>query len=176
MLAAIEAAATEQDLDDWAAKAWSGVNALTPPDGDRVKQAFTARLAHLRTPNQRSPEAIRGERLPAEDGAEALAIPKEHRRRDKQHLRFVAKQPCLVCGRQPCDPHHLRFAQPRGFGLKVSDEFTVPLCRAHHRELHRTTKEVEWWSRVGVEPLQSARALWSVSHPTATSSATTDSI
>ena len=65
----------------------------------------------------------------------------------RQHLRFVAKQPCLVCGRQPCDPHHLRFAQSRGLGLKVSDEFTVPLCRAHHRELHRAGKEVDWWTR-----------------------------
>jgi hypothetical protein len=46
--------------------------------------------------------------------------------RDKAHLRFVASQSCLICGRQPSDPHHLRFAQPRALGLKVSDEFTVP--------------------------------------------------
>ena len=39
------------------------------------------------------------------------------------------------------DPHHLRFAQPRALGLKVSDEFTVPLCRGHHRELHRAGNE-----------------------------------
>ena len=70
-----------------------------------------------------------------------LALPEAKRLRDKQHLRFVAGQPCLVCGREPCDPHHLRFAQPRGLGQKVSDEFTVPLCRAHHRELHRAGKE-----------------------------------
>jgi hypothetical protein len=42
-----------------------------------------------------------------------LAIPVARRLRDKTHLRFVAKQPCLVCGRQPCDAHHLRFAQSR---------------------------------------------------------------
>jgi hypothetical protein len=34
----------------------------------------------------------------------ALALPTERRQRDRQHLHFVAKQPCLVCGRQPCDP------------------------------------------------------------------------
>jgi hypothetical protein len=34
-------------------------------------------------------------------------------------------------------PHHLRFAQPRALGRKASDEFTVPLCRVHHREVHR---------------------------------------
>ena len=62
----------------------------------------------------------------------------------------MAKQPCLVCGREPCDPHHLRFAQPRGLGQKVSDEFTVPLCRAHHRELHRAGKERDWWAKAGL--------------------------
>ena len=31
-----------------------------------------------------------------------------------------------VCDRQPSDPHHLRFAQPRMLGVKVGDEFTVP--------------------------------------------------
>jgi hypothetical protein len=70
----------------------------------------------------------------------ALAEPK--RIRDKAHLKFVASQPCIVCGRQPSDPHHLRFAQPRGLGLKVSDEFTVPLCRVHHRQLHQAGNEV----------------------------------
>ena len=95
-----------------------------------------------------------------------LALPEAKRLRDKQHLRFVAKQPCLVCGREPCDPHHLRFAQPRGLGQKVSDEFTVPLCRAHHRELHRAGKERDWWSRNGLEPLESARSLWTMTHST----------
>jgi hypothetical protein len=171
MLDGIERAANGQELDDWAATAWSGVNALTPTDGDRVREAFAARLAHWQAPDRSSPEATVGERAAADGNSEALAFPKEQRRRNKQHLRFVAKQPCLVCGRQPCDPHHLRFAQPRGLGLKVSDEFTVPLCRAHHRELHRTTKEVEWWSRTGVEPLQSARTLWCISHPTGRQSA-----
>jgi hypothetical protein len=49
--------------------------------------------------------------------------------------------PCLVCGRKPSDPHHLRFAQPRALGRKASDEFTVPLCRMHHREVHRADDE-----------------------------------
>src|SRR5258708_17512602 len=79
-----------------------------------------------------------------------LALPEAKRLKDKQHLRFVAKQPCLVCGREPCDPHHLRFAQSRGLSLKVSDEFTVPLCPAHHLELHRAGKEVGWWARSGI--------------------------
>ena len=70
-----------------------------------------------------------------------------------------------MCGRQPCDAHHLRFAQSRGLGLKVSDEFTVPLCRAHHRELHQSGQEVEWWARKDIEPIGIARQFWLETHP-----------
>ena len=87
----------------------------------------------------------------------ALVLPEPKRRRDKSHLRFVAAQPCLVCGRHPSDPHHLRFAQPRALGVKVSDEFTVPLCRWHHRQLHQAGNEASWWETVKIEPLTVAR-------------------
>jgi hypothetical protein len=80
--------------------------------------------------------------------------------RDKQHRRFVATHPCLVCGRTPADAHHLRFAQPSAMGRKVSDEFTVPLCRGHHRELHRHSTEITWWKSVDIDPLPIARQLW----------------
>ena len=82
---------------------------------------------------------------PAKIDKSQLTIAEPKRLRDKAHLKFVASQPCLVCGRQPSDPHHLRFAQPRAIGLKVSDEFTVPLCRGHHRQLHQAGNEVAWW-------------------------------
>src|SRR5581483_1424877 len=95
----------------------------------------------------------------------ALALPEPRRRRDKSHLRFVASQPCIVCGRYPSDPHHLRFAQPRALGIKVSDEFTVPLCRGHHRELHQSGNEVAWWERVKIDALRIARQLWEQTHP-----------
>jgi Rad52/22 family double-strand break repair protein len=94
-----------------------------------------------------------------------LAIPEPKRRRDKAHLKFVATQPCLVCGRQPSDPHHLRFAQSRAIGLKVSDEFTVPLCRGHHRQLHQTGNEVAWWEDLQINALEIARGLWEQTHP-----------
>jgi hypothetical protein len=86
------------------------------------------------------------------------------RLRDKEHRRFVATHPCVVCGRAPSDPHHLRFAQPRALGRKVSDEFTVPVCRLHHREIHRHGNEAAWWSRTGIEPLAVALTLWRQSH------------
>jgi hypothetical protein len=94
-----------------------------------------------------------------------LAIAEPKRLRDKVHLKFVASQPCLVCGRQPSDPHHLRFAQPTAIGLKVSDEFTVPLCRGHHRQVHQTGNEVNWWEDLQIDALEIARGLWDQSHP-----------
>jgi hypothetical protein len=82
----------------------------------------------------------------------------------RHHVHSVAKQPCLVCGRRPSDPRHLRFAQNRALGRKVSDEFVVPLCRGHHREVHRCGDEATWWSTVGVNPMVAARALWLQTH------------
>jgi ERF superfamily len=85
------------------------------------------------------------------------------RHRDKTHLRFVALQPCLLCGRSPSDPHHLRFAQPRAMGRKTSDEFVVPLCRAHHNQNHQVGDEVSWWKQNGIDPLPVANRLWGIS-------------
>ena len=85
------------------------------------------------------------------------------RHRDKAHLRFVALQPCLLCGRSPSDPHHLRFAQPRAMGRKNSDEFVVPLCRTHHRQNHGVGNEVSWWTQTKIDPLKVALRLWQVS-------------
>jgi hypothetical protein len=90
----------------------------------------------------------------------APITPKTIRLRDKDHRRFVSTQPCLLCGRTPADPHHLRFAQPRTMGRKVSDEFTVPVCRMHHRELHSHGDERLWWRKLNVDPLSIAQKLW----------------
>jgi hypothetical protein len=88
------------------------------------------------------------------------ALGKLVRLRDKEHRRFVLRQPCLVCGRVPSDPHHLTFTQPRAMGRRVSDEFTVPVCRVHHRELHRAGNEAAWWERLNIDPLPVALKLW----------------
>ena len=95
----------------------------------------------------------------------ALAFPEPRRIRDRDHVRFVAKQPCLICGRQPSDAHHVRFAQRPALGRKVSDEFTVPLCRGHHREVHRCGDEPVWWLKVRINPMVKARELWLQTHP-----------
>jgi hypothetical protein len=90
-------------------------------------------------------------------GAIAAALA---RAQAEEHRKFVASKPCLVCGRAPSDPHHLRFAQPRALGRRVSDEFTVPLCRLHHRELHRMGDEAAWWQANKIDPIPVALKLW----------------
>jgi hypothetical protein len=90
-------------------------------------------------------------------------IVKPTRKRSKAHLAYVASQPCLICQRTPCDAHHLKFAEPRALGRKVSDEFTVPLCRDHHHQLHKNGNEASWWSNLNMTPLETAKALWHTS-------------
>jgi hypothetical protein len=94
-------------------------------------------------------------------------LSKTIRLRDQEHRKFVSRQPCVVCGRTPVDAHHLRFAQPRALGRKVSDEFTVPLCRLHHRELHRVGDERAWWKTLKIDPLPVALKLWRRARPDA---------
>ena len=89
-----------------------------------------------------------------------LTLSEPRRYRNRAHLEFVSSQPCLLCGRRPSDAHHLRFAQPRALGRRVSDEFTVPLCRSHHRVLHTRGDEAAWWESVKLDPVVVARQLW----------------
>jgi hypothetical protein len=163
MIVELQPLTTEDELDKWAFRSWPKVNTLRLEDAERLREAFDGRLAASRT-SMSSPGAEAGVETHPDQTTDAapgaLAIPKPLRQRDRHHLRFVAQQPCLICGRQPCDPHHLKFAQAPGLGQKVSDEFTVPLCRAHHRELHRAGKETDWWTRLGIDPLVVARSLW----------------
>jgi hypothetical protein len=112
-----------------------------------------AQVPRARTMTRR-PSAMRVET------ASSVASMKPHRARDKDHLSFICKQPCTVCGRSPCEAHHIRFAQPRAMGLRVSDEFTVPLCRLHHREIHGVGKELSWWKERNIDPLPIALRFW----------------
>jgi ERF superfamily len=113
-------------------------------------------------PRRRKRQLSAGGSDPRAEGIDksVLAVAEPRRYRNKDHLRFVAQQACLVCGRNPSDPHHLRFMQPRALGRKVSDEFVAPLCRAHHREVHRVRDEPAWWKQAGIDPIKVARKLW----------------
>ena len=110
--------------------------------------------------NEKLAPAATHDDAPGKIDKSVLTISEPRRLRDKTHLKFVASQPCLVCGRNPADAHHLGFTQPRAMGLKVSDEFTVPLCRGHHRDNHSCGDEVGWWERRAIDPVATARMLW----------------
>ena len=97
---------------------------------------------------------------PTKQNGKSIGLAKPTRARDKQHLRFITRQPCTACGRQPCEAHHIRYAQPRALGRRVSDEFTVPLCRLHHRELHQYGDERVWWNKRNMDPMPIALRLW----------------
>jgi hypothetical protein len=133
----------------------------------QIADADTRALEH----ETHRPKKRPGSRMRIE-GAKNLSLLKPQRSRDKHHLRFIARQPCTVCGRQPCEAHHLRFAQPRALGRRVSDEFTVPLCRVHHRELHRQGDERAWWNKANIDPMPVALRFWQHTRgiPLATSS------
>jgi hypothetical protein len=172
----------------WAHRCLVEKNGLVTADAQRVEDAFATRVAAFATdvidqaPKPASPErATRPQRVrPSASGnpirarrnrrsanidKSVLAFPEPRRIRDRDHVRFVAKQPCLLCGRLPSDAHHLRFAQSAALGRKVSDEFTVPLCRGHHREVHRCGDEPVWWLKVRINPMVRARELWVRTHP-----------
>jgi hypothetical protein len=147
----------------WAKRRLVAKNQLSATDAQRVEGAFAAKLAAI--PAQSEKTSNDQKTGAAQIDKSVLPFPEPRRIRDRHHIRRVMKQSCLVCGRQPSDPHHLRFVQPRAFGRKVSDEFTVPLCRTHHREIHRCGDEQVWWHKAGIDPLATAHALWLQTHP-----------
>jgi len=110
--------------------------------------------------SEATPAVIRSERVRSKVDKSVLTFGEPKRIRSQEHLRFVASQPCLICGRSPSHAHHVRYAQSKGLRLKVSDEFTVPLCAIHHHQIHTTGKEREWWQERNVDPLKIADALW----------------
>ena len=172
--------ASGDDAALWAHRILSAKNSLNDADARLLEDAFQVRLTALQSaadPSSsvelRAQEPAR--RTPRAGGVDKsqLVHPEPRRFRDKEHVKFVAKQPCLVCDRRPSDAHHLRFTQHRALGRKVSDEFTVPLCRGHHREVHRCGDEAAWWVKASIDPTVPARALWLESHPLPTASGKT---
>jgi hypothetical protein len=183
LLKEIAALPSEDSAADWAQQALAAKNQLTAADARLLQVAFELRLSAL-LPSESSEPFVAGGPLdrsplasdektgtgagPGDAGADeparvdksTLPVPAPRRYRDKAHLRYVAQQACLLCGRKPSDPHHLRHLQPRALGRKASDEFAVPLCRIHHRLVHRVGNEAAWWKDSGIDPAKAARKLW----------------
>jgi hypothetical protein len=155
----------------WAQQRLAAKNQLSAADARLVEGAFAAKLAVIPPDSGKADDVTTAlidqslvEKTP-QINKSILEFPEPRRIRDRDHIRHVIKQPCLICGRRPSDPHHLRFAQSRALGRKVSDEFTVPLCRGHHRELHRSGDETAWWGKAEIDPTCAARMLWQETHP-----------
>jgi hypothetical protein len=164
----------------WAQEALPAKNSLAAADAKLVENAFERRLSDL--PPSQSAEAadnatpsthvdlVGAHATPAKGNGEpdqpdginksVLVLATPRRYRNPEHLRYVAQQACLICGRKQSDPHHLRYLQPRALGRKASDEFAVPLCRSHHRAVHRASDEQAWWKAAGIDPVKVARQLW----------------
>jgi hypothetical protein len=171
----------------WAHRCMGQKNRLIEADVQRIEEVFQARLASFATGEAQLAGEIAGENTapspPPNEAREShsgklsktidksvLRLSEPRRVRDREHVKSVVRNACLICGRRPVDAHHLRFAQMRALGRKVSDEFTVPLCRGHHREVHRCGDEAAWWRTRGMDPLVTARTLWLETHPLGTSS------
>jgi ERF superfamily protein len=161
----------------WAREALTAKNSLTATDAKLVEDAFERKLLELPSSETDVPSdddssvvpAVLRETVSAKAAApdqakgidkSVLAVAAPRRYRNREHLRYVAQQACLICARKPSDPHHLGFAQPRALGRKVSDEFAVPLCRGHHHAVHRSRDERAWWRQAGIDPIKVARRLW----------------
>jgi hypothetical protein len=176
LLREIECLGAADDAALWAQRRLPAKNQLSAADAQLVEEAFAGKLALIHPQNASvGDQGITEKTGISEVDKSILAFPEPRRIRDRDHIRHVIKQPCLICGRQPSDSHHLRFAQSRALGRKVSDEFTVPLCRAHHREVHRCGDEGLWWQKTGIDPLAAARALWLETHPLPRAEATVTS-
>ena len=158
-----------EELATWAHRVLPLKNQLSKTNAQKLETAFAAKLNEL---GDLAPEVVPsseqangGQGDGATPGAsQVVTISKPTRERDRNHLRFVATQPCLICGRTPSDAHHLKFAEQPAMGRKVSDKFTVPVCRIHHRDLHRRGNERSWWEAQGIDPLPNAANLWLTSH------------
>ena len=174
LIAQLKGLNSAEEAADWAHRVLASKNSLVFADTKRLELAFQLKLSSL-LPDQltvaEQPKALRRRRRGRDRATgvnkTTLALPLPRRIRDREHVKAVAKQPCLVCGRRPADAHHLRFAQSPALGRKVSDEFTVPLCRGHHREVHHCGDETAWWNKAGIDPTVTARSLWLQTHPLA---------
>jgi hypothetical protein len=182
LLTEISDLGSSDDAALWAHRSMARKNALTAADAQQVEEAFRAKLMtltasvedHSSHEDTKSPAAqMSTESIASADprangiDKSVLTLPEPRRIRDREHLKSVMHNGCLLCGRTPSDAHHLRFTQKQALGRKVSDEFVVPLCRGHHRELHRHGDEAAWWARLRLDPIAAARSLWLQSHPLA---------
>jgi hypothetical protein len=68
--------------------------------------------------------------------------------------------PCAICGTLPSDAHHLKsVGHLRGAAIKNGDDYTIPLCRKHHEELHHLGSEKLFLALHGIDVIEILRQL-----------------
>lgn len=93
-----------------------------------------------------------------------LALSEPRRIWDRDHVRYVVKQPCLICGRRPampttCASHKAGCSNERSAMISPSRcaEETIARCTVSAKSA--------WWKKAGIDPTENARALWLKTRP-----------
>ena len=80
---------------------------------------------------------------------DGLKFPKPERIKSEEYLSFIRRHPCAMCFRPgPNEAHHLSFIEGTGQGTKPSDLYAIPLCIDHHRQVHETGTDKEYFAIV----------------------------
>ena len=153
---------------------WSAMHGIAEKMPDELARRVL-RLPELPAPRGTLKESdIKHEPAAAEEFAEQVAQvvemaidpespesymlrPKRRRWENMAYTRWVKQQPCMCCGKQADDPHHVIGYGQGGMGTKAHDLFVIPLCRAHHDELHADMRAFE--ERYGTQPEMLLRML-----------------
>lgn len=110
----------------------------------------------------------------ARDKAKAARPVSEKRHRGRvrnnAYLAWLRRQPCVARHMGGCDgpteAAHIRTPSPErgkpltGMGVKPSDRFATPLCRAHHAAQHARGNELAWWRSINRDPFATAEGLF----------------
>lgn len=90
---------------------------------------------------------------------------RQPRVKDKAHLEFVSRLPCVITGRGPVQVCHIRFPslehgkRQTGKGEKPDDRWVLPMIPEMHA-LQHSGKEEKFWEDHNIDPLATAKLLY----------------
>jgi hypothetical protein len=93
---------------------------------------------------------------------------RQPREKNKKHLEFVSRLPCIITGRGPVQVCHIRFPsiahdkRQTGKGEKPDDRWVLPMTPEMHA-LQHSGNEQKFWEGHGIDPLATAQLLYACS-------------